>query len=71
MKKLVSNMLYPRDSGFFTFIDIYFEIDIRKKVPHISFKRKLNRNKVFHIDKGGCRVFHDPLVSLNFEGFDP
>ena len=39
--------MYLRDSGFFIFIDICFEIDIRKEVPLTSFKSKLN--KIFFI----------------------
>ena len=58
---LVANIEYLRDSGFFIFIDICFEIDTGKEVPLISFKSKLNRifyirTKVYHIDKGGCQV---------------
>ena len=34
-----------------------------------------NRNRIFRnpncLTNTRCKVFHDPLVSLNFEGFDP
>ena len=36
-----------RDSRFFIFIDICFEIDSRKEVPLTSFESKLNRIYLF------------------------
>ena len=43
IKKLVAYVYYLRDSGFFIFIYICFEIDIGKEVPLISSDSKLNR----------------------------
>ena len=31
----------------------------------------LNQPEILLSDKGLSKVFHDPLVSFNFEGFDP
>ena len=33
----------------------------------VQFKDQM----AYFVQPGPCRVFHDPLVSLNFEGFDP
>ena len=57
---MVAN-IYLRDSGFFIFIDICFENDIRIEGPFISFRTKLNKiflikTKFTNIDKGGCKV---------------
>ena len=46
MKQLVAN-IYLRESGFFIFIDICYEIDIRKEGPLIILKSKLS--KIFFI----------------------
>ena len=60
IKKSVANIKYLKDSGFFIFTDICFEINIRKEVPLISFKSKLTKiffiGTVYHIDKGGCQA---------------
>ena len=47
MKQLVANVYYLRELGFFIFIDICYEIDIRKERPLIILKSKLS--KIFFI----------------------